>query len=866
VCPACFLMDAGGVDPSERWTGGIPGMVLKEELARGGMGIVYRAEQEEPRREVAVKVLKPEWAGNEGVRERFRHEAQAMATLDHPAILPVFEVGEVDGVPWFSMKLAPGGSLAGRLGRYRGEWRRIAELAAGLADALAFAHGHGLLHRDIKPGNVLFDAEDRAYLADFGVAKQLAEGESLRRAETRPDALLGTPQYLPPEALDGRPGNTTTSGDVYGLGVLIWELMTGHPPFRATTLPGLLREIAEAPVPSPGGDGEPVPPRDLESIARRALEKLPSGRYGSAADMAADLRCFLRGEPTVARPVSELGRFVRWCRRRPALAGAGLMTLSLLVLVAVGSTVAALRIRSAERQSREARLESERHLQQSRLAEAAAVREGRRLRFRARALELVAAATGPEETDEVRSQRRAEAAAALAFPEVARVLIPASPGPDWEPQATSDGLQYVAWKRRGTREWRVMDTWREGTHAAGEADGDARLLSGDGRWMAMTTGAATWELWDLRSTPPRQVRRHTGEPEDLSNDGRQVAWCEPRSDGGRDAVVAGAESGRATCRISFPVVNVKMRFSPEGDRCVMAPSSYLNWTNFPYSVRIYRTRDGALDRELSSGLANCIWSLCWGGNGRMVVAGERGGATYVWDAVTGRERHVFRGEGSDLWLAAVSPDGHRLATISADRLLQVRDLATGQLIGRSRAWLAQPAQAISWSARFPGLLGPVGLDDENVWVRVLPGAYRAVRAADAHGSALGLAVSPDGETVVAGDSRHARWVGGGRAGPGGGVRGGAVERLRRFRRTGAGCSAPARVAWGAGRSRRGVRTRVGVPVADDRGRARHAGPGSERPDDWSSTRRSSETWRCSWSRRGIRRHRRAGWCIPGPAR
>src|SRR5262249_52388547 len=169
-----------------RWSAGsllrVPGHELTGEIARGGMGIVYRAEQLDPRRTVALKMLLPHQLGAAGVAERFRLEVRALTELEHPAILPVFQAGEHQGLPFFTMKLATGGTLAQRKHKYAGDWRAIAELMARLADAVQFAHDHGVLHRDLKPGNILFDDQDRAYVSDFGLAKLLSADSDLTRS------------------------------------------------------------------------------------------------------------------------------------------------------------------------------------------------------------------------------------------------------------------------------------------------------------------------------------------------------------------------------------------------------------------------------------------------------------------------------------------------------------------------------------------------------------------------------------------------------------------------------------------------------------------------------------------------------------
>ena len=265
VCPACFFASAREpvVDRASRWR--IPGLVVGSEISRGGMGIVYAAEEVEPKRAVALKVLLPHWVENAPVVERFRREARAMAQLEHVAILPVYHVGETDGLPWFTMKLAAKGSLAEHMASFSGNWREAAALVARLAGALGHAHERGVLHRDIKPGNILFDADGSGYLADFGLAKnQAANVESL----TLHADVLGTPSYLAPEIASGETRTATTSSDIYSLGAVLYELLSGRPPHSDDHLPALLRRVADE-APLSLDHYQPTPPCDLRAICEK---------------------------------------------------------------------------------------------------------------------------------------------------------------------------------------------------------------------------------------------------------------------------------------------------------------------------------------------------------------------------------------------------------------------------------------------------------------------------------------------------------------------------------------------------------------------------------------------------------------------
>ncbi|HTH49942.1 MAG TPA: serine/threonine-protein kinase, partial [Candidatus Limnocylindria bacterium] len=419
LCPACFFASAGGPEESVAGAGAqpgfqIPGLAVGPELARGGMGIVYLAEQEVPRRPVALKVLLPQWMGDAAVRARFHREAQTMAGLDHPDILPVYAVGETDGLPWFTMKSVGGGSLAHRIKDYSGRWLEIAELIARMARALAFAHERGVLHRDVKPGNILFDEAGRSYLADFGLAKQLGpESHSLTLAAE----VLGTPDYLAPELAAGTATTATTASDVYALGAVLYELLAGRPPHRAPNVPALLRQIADA-APVPLDQAVANAPRDLRAICERALAREPDRRYHSARELALDLERFRRGETVLAREATFTGTAWRWARRHPVVASLATIVVVLGMALAVSSVFAI-----------QGRQRAETNLRRGLLSEAEGIRRGHLLDFRSRALARVVTAGSPGEDAIMRSERRTQAIAALAYPELQpQAVVPVAEG------------------------------------------------------------------------------------------------------------------------------------------------------------------------------------------------------------------------------------------------------------------------------------------------------------------------------------------------------------------------------------------------------------------------------------------------------
>ncbi len=747
LCAACFFLSAGDVVGT-----GAP--VRGREIARGGMGIVYEARQEEPARTVAMKMLQPRWSGHEEVRERFRREAQAMASLEHPAILPVYEVGETDGLPWFTMTLASGGSLAARISNFQGEWRKAAELMARLARALGFAHERGVLHRDLKPGNILFDAEERCYLADFGLAKHL-DGEEGSGLLTLDAHVLGTPNYLAPELAAGTTRAATTASDIYSLGAVLYELLGGSPPHQDPHLTSLLRRVADETPPSLAAC-DPAPPRDLRAICEKAMSRDVDRRYATARELAEDLERFVRGEAVLARSAGIVESAWRACRRHPVAATLAGTVVLLLTLMAAGSMLAVMRISRAEREALAARDHAESEARHSQLSAAEGVRRARQPRFRMRALDLVIGAAASNEDEEMRVGRRSEAIANLAFPDMRQHALPdAEPG--WSLATVSPGHEFYAW--RGKTGWRVTSGRTDTLVSQAASQGKPLCLSRNGRWLAIALGDNRgWELWDLSKPEAKLNATRPGHPEDISDDGTLAAFYHQRqhADGTMVAQVCETATGRTRFQLTFPQVSLKMRFNADASLCAVAPSSYLNESNFPYSVRLHRCTNGSVARVLSEGMTNCVWSMAWSRDGTLLAAGERGGAALIWNTTTGNPRHLLRGTGSDMWLMAFSEDGRHLATVSDDQILSVYDVTGGTPVARGYEWIPQGVPQMAWSAVNPHVFGPISIDGTNTLVRLDPGAFETFSAPDSHGRSLGIAISPDGHWLAVGDSRHAR--------------------------------------------------------------------------------------------------------------
>jgi serine/threonine-protein kinase len=339
----------------------VAGYKILSVLGQGGMGVVYKARQRGLKRIVALKMISP--VGHHGPTDlaRFRSEAVAVADLQHPNIVQLYEVGEDNGHPFFSLEYVRGGSLARKISGTPQPPREAAELVRALADGMEYAHQRGIIHRDLKPANVLLTESGQPKVSDFGLVKRLEDDSG----QTQSGSILGSASYMAPEQAEGKNKEIGPRCDIYALGGILYELLTGRPPFRAASVLDTLEQVRKQD-PIPPSQFQTKVPRDLETICLKCLQKEPAKRYATAGEMGEDLRRFLSGEAILARPVSRVEWLWRWCRRNPRVA---VLSGVVAILVMGWTATSTLLYRLARTNERTARANAERASQNAALAE-----------------------------------------------------------------------------------------------------------------------------------------------------------------------------------------------------------------------------------------------------------------------------------------------------------------------------------------------------------------------------------------------------------------------------------------------------------------------------------------------------------------
>jgi WD40 repeat protein/tRNA A-37 threonylcarbamoyl transferase component Bud32 len=690
----------------------IPGYEIEDELGRGGMGIVYKARNLRLNRAVALKMI---LAGAHAGREaafRFVNEAEAVARVQHPNIVQIFHIDQHGGHPYFEMEFIGGGSLADRLDGTPLPARDAARLVEALARAMAEAHRQGVVHRDLKPGNILLTPEGIPKVADFGLAKLLTAESGL----TRTDSVLGSPSYMAPEQAEGKTREVGPAADLYALGAILYEMLTGRPPFRGATVLDTLQQVKTA-EPVPPSRLVPGLPRDVETIALKCLAKDPGKRYESATALADDLRRFEAGEPIAARPVGSVEQAGRWIRRHRAAVALIVATgVAGLALVAAGISLAysgqlqranalteqqrALAVK-AQGEAREALALARRYLYFLRVNQAGAA-------WYENALDRTAALLDecpPEQRDwewHFLDQRRHSnllvlkrhtgSVTSVAYSPDGRRLASASR--DQTVKVSDAGTGELVLTLRGHSDYvRAVAFSPDGLCiATASVDGTVKVwdaatgletftLSGhtspvwdvayspDGRCIASTSFDGTVKVWDAeKGKVMLTLRGHTGVIYRVaySPDGRRLASA------GQDGTVKVWDVATRQELMALPGHTsdvASVAYSPDGRRIA---SSSLDQT-----VKIW---DAATGQELRTlcGHTKSVDRVAYSPDGRRLASASMDGKVKVWDAATGQELLTLRGHSSGVASVAYSPDGRRLASASQDQTVRVWDVVTGQ--------------------------------------------------------------------------------------------------------------------------------------------------------------------------------------------
>jgi eukaryotic-like serine/threonine-protein kinase len=674
---------------------------ILEELGRGGMGVVYRARQVSLNRPVALKMIRSGVFADAEELRRFQNEVEAVALLDHPGIVPVYEVGELEGQRYFSMKLVEGGGLSARLGAYKDDPRAAARLVAEAAEAVAHAHARGVLHRDLKPANLLIGGDGHPIVTDFGLAKRLVEDLEL----TQSGAILGTPAYMSPEQAAGRRGTITIATDVYGLGAILYSLLTGRAPFAGESIVETLDAVRTSAPEGPRRLNSKVP-RDLETICLKCLEKAPGRRYATAQALADDLRAWLDSRPIAARPAGTIERLVLVARRKPAATAAFGLAATVVFLIGFGGSIAWLWM-AAER----ARAEAE-----AAHARLGAVEYGRAVQAAHEELRnenVVGALALLEGTRPELRGWEWRYVSALCHPELGTFRGPKG---TFEPYFDEEGSRLATLDSRGQ-----IRFWDAGTGA--ELSGrDGRTFDGldslrrDGTRMVFPSdNGRTAIIRDLRSGSALvTLKGHTNRVHSAAFDPEATRVVTASGDG--TAKIWDAQSGKEVRTLGVPNARAiyDASFSPDGTKVATAGEDP--------TARIWDARSGEGLLTLR-GHERGLNRLEFSRDGARIVTASDDKTARVWDAASGAHLLTLRGHTHRVLSASFSRDGSRIVTSSEDRTARIFDATSGAAILTLCGHTAPV-----WSARF-------NADGSGVITAVAGGQYEPARIWDAkHGS------------------------------------------------------------------------------------------------------------------------------------
>ena len=697
------------------------------------MGFVYRARQISLNRDVALKMIKAGVLAQDDDLRRFQNEAEAVALLDHPGIVPIYEVGEHEGQRYFSMKLIEGGNLAEGLGRFARNPRAAAPLLIEVARAIQHAHARGVLHRDLKPANVLMDREGHPHITDFGLAKRIDSGAEM----TQSGAIVGTPAYMSPEQAHGERGAITTATDIHGLGAIFYAMLTGAGPFSGRSVLEALDAVRTSP-PEPPSRRNPKVPRDLELICLKCLEKEPADRYPGAGAVADDLGRYLAGEPVSVRAAGIMERAAKWARRKPTLAAA--YTLGFIALILGGLGGMALRewrlaatafegeakAKAASEKAREGEVIARAIAENARDAEARARGIADGLRKKVQRIEY-------GRRMEVMHQEYRDDNASVALASLAQTPV-----------------EFRGWEYRYLDRLCHFDLRTYGGHASNVT---AAAYSPDASRIVTASYDGTAKIWDAATGAVIHTLR--------GNSG--LVWSASFSPDGTRVLTA----GQGDAAVQFPKADAAIVWDAgTGARALTLPTKggFLQSASFSGdgarivtgsdgTVQVWDAATGVEIRTLA-GHEGAVKSARFSPDGSRIVTGGADGTARVWDAKSGAQLLAFKGHGEAVASASFSPDGSRVVTAGWDGTTRAWDARTGGVVLIIRDRAAQDAASFSPDG---ARIVTAGGNTAKVWDA---GTGSELVSIGGHASAVTSACfSPDGSRVLTGsvDSTAKEW-------------------------------------------------------------------------------------------------------------